>query len=150
MRCVFEPIPSKPDFILLVKSMRIGNRHTFQVHSMAGLIFFKTMMLETLVDFYVHELGMSVWLEQKDCTILNHGNLLLGFCERGSAELEGMITFFFPTKSGVDEMYAILPHLAISKPVENKTYKIYHFFAEDPEGRVLEFQTFLHPIKSIG
>ncbi len=117
---------------------------------MAGIIFFKTMMLRNLVDFYVQELGMRIWLEQKDCTILNHGNLLLGFCERSSAELEGMITFFYPTKDRVDEMYAMLTHIAKTKPLENDAYKIYHFFAEDPEGRVLEFQTFLHPIESVG
>jgi len=117
---------------------------------MTGIVFFKTTMLNNLVDFYVNDLGLRIWLEQKDCTILNHGNLLLGFCERSSAELDGMITFFFPTKDDVDGMYMMLKHIAKTKPEENKAYKIYHFFAEDPEGRVLEFQSFLHPIGPIG
>ncbi|MFW9958330.1 MAG: VOC family protein [Candidatus Odinarchaeota archaeon] len=117
---------------------------------MTGMVFFKTMMLQNIVDFYVKELGMHIWLKQKDCTILNQGNLLIGFCERSSAELEGMITLFYPTKEAVDEMHTMLKHMATTKPVESDVYKIYHFFAKDPEGRVLEFQTFLHPIGQIG
>lgn len=117
---------------------------------MPGIVFFRTTMLENIVDFYVNELGMYVWLEQSDCVILNHGNLLLGFCERESAELEGMITLFYPTKEDVDAMYDMLKHIAKTEPFENKKYQIYQFFAEDPEGRALEFQTFLHPIEPVG
>ena len=34
--------------------------------------------------------------------------------------------------------------------VTNEQYQIYQFFAEDPEGRTLEFQAFLHPVEPIG
>lgn len=117
---------------------------------MAGIVFFRTTMLEDIVDFYVNELGMHVWLEQSDCIILSHGNLLLGFCARESAEIEGMITLFYPTKDDVDVMHSLLRHIATAEPSENEKYQIYQFFAEDPEGRALEFQAFLHPIEPVG
>lgn len=93
---------------------------------------------------------MYVWLEQEDCIILSHGNLLLGFCDRESPEINGMITFFYPSKEDVDAMYEMLSHIATSEPKENEKYEIYQFFAQDPEGRVIEFQAFLHPIEPIG
>lgn len=117
---------------------------------MAGIIFFRTTMLRDIVDFYVNEMGLRVWLEQAECVILNHGNLLLGFCERDTPETEGMITIFYPAKEDVDIMYNQLKHIATSKPVENDKYQIYQFFAKDPEGRALEFQAFLHPIEPVG
>ena len=107
-------------------------------------------MLRDIVDFYVSEIGMHVWLEQTECVILNHGNLLLGFCERASPETEGMITFFYPEREDVDVMYDQLQNISTSEPVENEEYQIYQFFAEDPEGRALEFQAFLHPIEPVG
>ncbi|MFW9792869.1 MAG: VOC family protein [Candidatus Thorarchaeota archaeon] len=117
---------------------------------MAGIIFFRTMMLNEIIDFYVNEIGMHIWLEQEDCTILSHGNLLLGFCQRETPEHEGMITFFYPTEDDVDSMYKLLQDIAKAEPVVNEKYQIYQFFAEDPEGRALEFQAFLHPVEPIG
>ncbi|MHA1616793.1 MAG: nitroreductase family protein [Candidatus Njordarchaeales archaeon] len=111
---------------------------------MAGIIFFRTKNLSEIKNFYLNKIGMSVWLEQKDCTILRHGNLLLGFCEREEADTSGIITFFYREKSLVDEMYKKLKEIAITEPKINEKYRIYHFFAKDPEGRTIEFQTFLH------
>lgn len=107
-------------------------------------------MLQEIVEFYVSDIGMHVWLEQEDCIILSHGNLLIGFCHRETPEVDGMITFFYPAKEDVDAMYDMLSQIATSQPILNEKYQIYQFFAEDPEGRALEFQTFLHPIEPIG
>jgi hypothetical protein len=120
------------------------------VYRLAGIVFFRTVMLEEIVDFYVNEIGMHLWLEQEDCTILSHGNLLLGFCHRDMVEIDGTITFFYPTEDDVDTMYKLLGQIATSEPVLNDRYQIYQFFAEDPEGRSLEFQAFLHPVEPIG
>jgi hypothetical protein len=117
---------------------------------LAGIVFFRTARLEEIVDFYVNDIGMHIWLEQEDCTILSHGNLLLGFCHRDIAEVEGMITFFYPGEEDVNTMHKMLEHIATSEPVINERYQIYQFFAEDPEGRALEFQAFLHPVEPIG
>ncbi|TFF92036.1 VOC family protein [Candidatus Thorarchaeota archaeon] len=116
---------------------------------MSGIVFFKTTRLGEIVDFYVNEIGMRIWLEQEDCTILSHGNLLLGFCQRDMPDLEGMITFFYPEKSDVDDMYEALRSIATSPPTLNEKYEIYQWFGEDPEGRALEFQAFLHRIEPI-
>ena len=117
---------------------------------MAGIVFFRTTMLQEIVEFYVSEIGMYIWLEQEDCVILSHGNLLLGFCHRETPEVDGMITFFYPGQEDVDAMYDMLNSIATSQPIVNEKYQIYQFFAQDPEGRTLEFQTFMQPIEPIG
>jgi hypothetical protein len=116
---------------------------------MSGIVFFKTTRLDAIVDFYINDLGMRIWLEQEDCVILSQGNLLLGFCQRDLPDVEGMITLFYPEKSDVDDMYEALSSIATSEPVLNERYQVYQFFAEDPEGRALEFQAFLHRIEPI-
>ena len=116
---------------------------------MTGIVFFGTKRLDDIVYWYKENLGMEIWLDQPDCTILKHGNLLLGFCQRDNAETEGTITIFFPKKQDVDAMYNSLSEIAITVPKENKRYRIYQFYAKDPEERTLEFQAFLHPVKTL-
>ncbi|MHA2294567.1 MAG: nitroreductase family protein [Candidatus Hodarchaeales archaeon] len=115
---------------------------------MAGIIFFKTNDLEMIKEFYTSVLEMSIWLDQGDCCILKNGNLLLGFCTHEEIDTSGMITFFYPSRDEVDAMYTKLQKRALQEPVENEKFKIYQFFAKDPEGRMLEFQCFLHPLDS--
>lgn len=100
---------------------------------------------------------MKVWLEQPDITILSHGNLLLGFhqtnktdAEEGAFDTQGvMYTLVYPSVAAVDEMYTALKDIADAPPRHNPTYRIYQFFATDPEHRQLEFQAFLHPIAPV-
>jgi len=113
---------------------------------MSGILFFKTHMLEELKIFYTDEIGCSIWLEQADCVIFKHGNLLIGFCDREEVDTGGMITFFFDSRETVDIFYRRLSDIAVSAPVENDKYNIYQFFAKDPEGRTLEFQYFNDPM----
>ena len=89
---------------------------------------------------------MEVWLEQSGCTILRFGKMLLGFCQRDAPETEGCITFVVDSRDDVDGFYAKLKDIAITEPRENPEYRIYNFFAEDPDGRTIEFQIFLHGI----
>ncbi len=120
-----------------------------EVMGMAGIIFLRTENLDETIQFYTERLGMIVWLEQKGCTILNHGNLLLGFCQKDVCETEGVLTFFSETKEDVDRMYCELQDIATTSPEKNDIYNIYQFYATDPEGRTLEFQSFLHGLKRI-
>ncbi|WP_273837704.1 VOC family protein [Halococcus sp. PRR34] len=113
---------------------------------MAGIVFFDTAALDRVVEFYTERLDASVWLEQSGCTILRHENFLVGFCAGDTPETEGTITLFYDDRSGVDEMYDRIEKRARGRPEVNEAYDIYQFFADDPEGRTLEFQTFLHPI----
>ncbi len=115
---------------------------------MSGILFLKSKDRDTLKQFYQSKVGMRIWLEQADCTILKHGNLLLGFCNREELDTCGMITFFYPKRADIDKMYEKLKDLAHAPPKDNEKYGIYHFFAEDPEKRTIEFQAFLHPVAS--
>ena len=114
---------------------------------MAGIIFLKTKDLKTIRDYYISKIGMKVWLEQADCVVLRHGNMLLGFCERDEIDNNGIITFFYGENSEVDKIYDKFKDDAIDEPKENPKYEIYHFFTKDPEQRIVEFQAFLHPVK---
>ena len=114
---------------------------------MSGIIFFRTQNLKDCVSFYTKKLGMEIWLDQEACIILEKGNLLLGFCQADEPETSGMITFFYETKEEVDKIFLQFKQESITEPEENEKFRIYQFFAKDPEGRVLEFQSFLHPIK---
>jgi len=112
---------------------------------MAGILFQQTQDLEKIKIFYSN-IDSKIWLDQGDCTIFKHDNFLFGFCQREHISKDGLITFFYETKQEVDEVYRKVRDRANSEPTENKKYNIYNFFATDPEGRVLEFQTFLHQI----
>ena len=114
-----------------------------------GLVFLKTRDRRTMIDFYKSRIGMVDWLEQPNITILQHGNMILGFHQpqqEQSPDLSGMYTFVYPTRQQVDEMYSKLQDIADGPPRVNDVYQIYQFFANDPEGRNLEFQVFLHPL----
>jgi hypothetical protein len=49
----------------------------------------------------------------------------------------------------VDRFYKKFKDLAEEPPKINERYRIYHFYARDPEGRRLEFQRFLHEIPEV-
>ncbi|MGB9719855.1 MAG: VOC family protein [bacterium] len=114
---------------------------------MSGIIFFKTRNLNSIRVFYTQMVEMDIWLEQSDCVILKHGNLLLGFCQREEVDTQGIITFFYENTDQVYNMYKKFRLEALAEPVVNEKYNIYHFFVKDPEGRLVEFQTFLNPVK---
>ncbi|MFW5965527.1 MAG: VOC family protein [Halodesulfurarchaeum sp.] len=111
---------------------------------MTGIVFFGSVTLEDTVAFYTEQVGATVWLEQPGCTILQYDTFLFGFCSRKEAETDGTITFVTETPAGVDAFYETLVDRARGKPRVNDEYDIYQFFASDPEGRTIEFQTFLH------
>ncbi len=113
---------------------------------MSGIIFLGTNSLDKITEFYHNEIGCEIWMEQADCKIFRHGNLLLGFCKRKECETNGIITFFFSEKKKVDKFYEKFKILAEAPPVDNEKYEIYHFFIRDPEGRKVEFQYFNHPV----
>ena len=116
---------------------------------MGGIVFMRTNMLNEIKIFYIRTVGMTVWLEQPDIMILKFDNMLVGFHQTGEADLSSLITFVYETKEEVDEMYVKVRELATSEPKVNEKYRIYNFFAKDPEGRPIEFQQFLHQTEPI-
>ncbi len=140
----------KPVWILvflmsLSGTLNAENRPATEVKG-SGIVFFSTAKLEEIKDFYIERVGCELWLDQGSCAILKYGNLLVGFCQSQEAKLDTLITFFYENKADVDELYEELKPSARSAPKENPKYRIYHFYAQDPEGRSIEFQSFLHPI----
>ncbi len=119
---------------------------------MSGIVFFSTEQRETVVEFYTETVGADVWLDQPDCTILEYDGFRFGFCQREQTDDCGILTFVFEDRGGVDEIHEVVGEhnernaLDIEEPHENETYDIYQFFAEDPDGRTAEFQTFLHDL----
>jgi catechol 2,3-dioxygenase-like lactoylglutathione lyase family enzyme len=116
---------------------------------MSGIVFFRTANRDRVCSFYRDRLGFETWLEQDGCTIVRHDDLKLGFCEIGddqSPDTDGIVTLYYDTREAVDELREALDDIATDDPRVNEAYDIYQFFAEDPEGRTLEFQTFLHDL----
>lgn len=111
--------------------------------SVSGIVFFRTEDRDRLSQWYVENLDAEVWLEQPGCTILNADGFRFGFCE-GEADTCGILTFVFDSKDEVDRMHDRLGEAVSEDPRENEKYRIYQFFAEDPDGRTVEVQTFLH------
>lgn len=107
-----------------------------------GIVFFRSTAHDETVEFYTNRIGADVWLNQPDCTILSFDGFRFGFCDRESADTEGIITFLYEDRAGVDAVHDRLADVATGSPRFNATYDIYQFFAEDPEGRTVEFQTF--------
>jgi hypothetical protein len=112
---------------------------------MTGLVFFRTAQREAVVGFYRGLLDFEPWLEQDGgCTILRRDNLLVGFCDADESETEGIVTVAVEDRGAVDRLYDDLESCARHSPEENADFDIYQFFAEDPDGRAVEVQTFLH------
>lgn len=108
---------------------------------MSGIVFFQTKQLELIRRFYTEELGCGLWLDEKDCAVIQHGNMLVGF-SGSSGGMDGLISFFFDERAKVDEMYAKMKDAAEGKPTADKKHGVYRFFGRDPEERRLEFRCF--------
>lgn len=109
---------------------------------MNGIVFFRTLDLDTVREFYTERVGCEVWLVQADCVVFQHGNLLFGFCTRAAADQEGLLTFVYDHREEVDAAHERFGDIADAAPILNEKYEVYHFFATDPEGRKIEFQSF--------
>jgi len=108
---------------------------------MSGVVWYGTHEREALVEFYTERIGMETWDNQPNCKVLNHDSFKIGFCDRPTVESDTVITFLFDSRDEVREMYDTLEDISISEPHELNV-PAYAFKAKDPEGRVLEFQTF--------
>ncbi|MFC6786238.1 VOC family protein [Halobaculum halobium] len=121
----------------------------------SGIVFFRTADRKRVVDWYREVADADVWLEQPGCTILERGDFRFGFCDaddagddadHGDAASEGILTFVYSDRAGVDRAHDRVGDAAREQPHVNGRYDIYQFFADDPDGRAAEFQTFLHDL----
>jgi hypothetical protein len=112
----------------------------------SGIVFYATQNHDAVIDFYTDRLDAEIRLEQPDCTVLKHDNMLFGFCARDETDDCGILTFVYEDRETVDSVHAELADVAREEPHENEEYDIYQFFADDPDGRAVEVQAFLHPV----
>jgi len=116
---------------------------------MSGIVFFGSDSYEETATFYVEEVGAEVWLEQSSCVILRYDNLLFGLCDAEASETDGTLTFVADDRRSVDEFYERFADRADGEPRVNEAFDIYQFFATDPDGRTMEFQTFRHETEDL-
>ena len=128
--------------VLLLAVTACGGPAEIEEAPMTGVVFFNTLQLDDLTEFYTQRVGAELWMDQTDCRIFRHGKFLFGFCQRKESETCGILTFVYPDRDGVDRMYERFRSEALDAPGENPRYPIYNFFARDPEGRMIEFQMF--------
>ena len=113
-----------------------------------GLIpFFGARDLETTHRFYTEVLGLSLYKDQGLCRIYEVSpGAWIGFCTHHPVvppELSPMITLL---TADVDQVHRRLEAAGIETdgpPRVNPRFRIYHFFALDPNGYKVEIQRFL-------
>lgn len=104
--------------------------------------------LEASSAFYGGVLGLTRVLDQGGCHIFRvAGEAFLGICRRRAGRVleNGGVVVTFVTPD-VDGWYRhLIEHGIVTEgaPEENQDYAIYNFFARDPDGYLIEFQTFL-------
>src|SRR5690606_14872304 len=98
--------------------------------------------------FYEQVIGLPLVLDQGGCRIYRvAGDSYVGFCEREGARPTDGALFTLVT----DELDAWAAHLKAhgvefaKEPQHSAEYRIYHFFARDPNGYLLEVQRFDDP-----
>jgi catechol 2,3-dioxygenase-like lactoylglutathione lyase family enzyme len=112
---------------------------------LSAITFLKTRDLAATTTFYTQALGFRLALDQGACRIFAiREGAYLGFCqtdgETGSAEV--ILTLVV---ADVDAACAALEAGGVPievRPRFNPRYKIYQFYARDPNGYLLEVQRF--------
>ena len=112
--------------------------------------FLYTADLGATAAFYEETLQLPLVLDQGACRIyLVSGDAFLGFCESGRApeKPEGVIITL--VSLDVDGWYQRLCDQGVEfekPPAISPKFNIYHCFLRDPNGYLLEIQTFLDPV----
>lgn len=120
----------------------------------AAITFLPTRDLTACSAFYETLLLLTLAADQGTCRIFKvAGSGYLGFCQNDApppADDRIILTFVC---DDVDSWHARLTAQGIATdgpPRENERYRIYHFFARDPDGYRIEVQRFLHPFPEHG
>lgn len=114
----------------------------------AFIPFYPVHDLAATRDFYVRELGLELERDEGRCLILRAASGYLGFClfEGDLPDHEGLALSFLA--ADVDEVYQRLRRLGADTelpPRRNEHYRVYHFFARDPDGYRVEIRRFIEP-----
>lgn len=111
------------------------------------ITFLYTRDLATTAHFYEQVMELPLVLDQGGCRIYRiNGAAYLGFCERDFAPEKPEGVLFTLVTPEVDAWYEYLRAQDVpfeKSPAINETYGIYHCFARDPNGYLIEIQRFL-------
>ena len=111
--------------------------------------FLYTLDLATTARFYEQVLGLSLVLDQGTCRIYRvSADGFLGFCQRAEAPERPAGIIVTLVTEDVDGWYARLSARGVAfekAPALNPDYNIYHCFLRDPNGYLLEIQSFRDP-----
>jgi catechol 2,3-dioxygenase-like lactoylglutathione lyase family enzyme len=112
------------------------------------ITFLYTQSMDKSLRFYEDHLKLPLVLDQGGCRIYSVvDQAYLGICERPEQRDPTGVIFTLLT-SDVDAMYNHLKAKGVEfldPPQINHTYGIYHCFAKDPNGYLIEIQRFLDP-----
>lgn len=115
----------------------------------AQIVFFPTADLQRCAHFYEQALGLEMVLDQGGVRIYRGaGSGFLGFSQSSGPLVADDRLILTLVCDDVDGWYARLSEAGVATdgpPRENERYRIYHFFARDPDGYRIEIQRFLHP-----
>ncbi|MFQ3610866.1 MAG: VOC family protein [Fimbriimonadales bacterium] len=113
------------------------------------IVFLPSQNWEATRHFYGQILGLPCVLEQIDCCIYRvAGTGYLGFCQRSEVPQPTERVILTLVSDEVDTWHAHLKAhgVPITKPPTlNERYQIYHLFAQDPNGYLIEIQRFNDP-----
>ena len=111
------------------------------------ITFLYTRDLARTAQFYEDVLEFPLVLDQGGCRIYYVNNeAYVGFCERENAPEPPRGVLFTLVTQEVDAWYAYLSARGVpfeKTPAVNEVYGIYHCFARDPNGYLIEIQRFL-------
>lgn len=115
---------------------------------MQQITFLQVDDLETTDAFYRETLGLELILDQGACRIYRVGEeAFLGFCDhRSGPSPEGVIVTL--VRDDVDAFCAELREAGVefeSGPSDNEAFQIRQAFLRDPDGYLVEIQTFYDP-----
>jgi predicted enzyme related to lactoylglutathione lyase len=110
--------------------------------------FYRVVSLDKARLFYGDLLGFTLDKDQGKCLIYDaHSHGKIGFCTHFPKEklTQSCITLVYENQQDVDDMYLKLNKLGkhVSPPEVHAYFNIYHFFIQDDNDLMVEFQTFL-------
>lgn len=131
---------------------RCGNAAVLEAEVSGFIGFYPTADLVRTRAFYEHGLGLRLVRDQERCLIFQVVvGSYLGFClsDEPMDEHRGLGLILTWLVDDVDRVYEALLKLGCDlegPPQVSERYRIYHFFARDPNGYRLEMQRFLEPL----
>lgn len=113
------------------------------------ITFLYTDDLEKTHHFYHQIMGFSLALDQGNCRIYEITQSgFIGFCTKEEISNDHSDIILTIVTTQVDDWYQKLSSKGIAfdkKPQINEDFQIYHCYLRDPNGYLIEIQTFIDP-----